>query len=127
MIWKTPVVEDGLQRMNTTDESTTAVGTEEEGATETNTTDLTEDIIVQVPGEEVDFITRRRVTEKVATITTTAIAEEEGVETITMTTTPWRKAIVTDLLTTTSLPMGTIVSTTITAVDTRSIIGSPIT
>lgn len=129
MIWKTLVPEDGHQRVNIMDESTTLAGTGEEEVMEMNTTDLTEDIIVQLLEEGVvDFITQRRVTEEVATITTTATAgEEEGVETITMTITPWRKGIVIDLLiTTTNLPMDTIVSTIIAAVDTTSIIESSI-
>ena len=129
MIWKILVPEDGHQRVNIMDESTTLVGTGEEEVMEMNTTDLTGDIIVQLLEEgEVDFITQRRDMEEVATITTTAIAgEEEGAETITMTTTPWRKGTVIDLLITTmSRPMDTIASTIITAVDTKSIIESSI-
>ena len=129
MIWKTLVPEDGHQRVNIMDESTTLAGTGEEEVMEMNTTDLTEDIIVQLLEEGVvDFITQRRVTEEVATITTTATAgEEEGVETITMTITPWRKGIVIDLLiTTTNHPMDTIASTIIAAVDMKSIIESSI-
>ena len=108
------------------DESTILAGTGEE-VMEMNTTDLTGDIIVRLLEEgEADFITQRRVTEEVATITITATVGEE-VETITMTTTPWRKGIVIDLLiTTTSRPMDTIASTIIAAVDTTSITESSI-
>ena len=104
-------------------ESIMAVGTEEEGVMEMNTIDL---IIVQVlEEEEVDSITRRRAMGEVAIIITTAIVEE-GEETITMTITPWRKDIVIDRLTTTSLHMGTIASITIAAVGMRGIIESSI-
>ena len=129
MIWKTLVPEDGHQRVNIMDESTILVGTEGEEVMEMNMTDLMGDIIVQLLEEgEVDFITQRRVMEEVAIITTTATAEgeEEGVETITMTTIPWRKGTVTDPLITMSLPMDTIASTTTAAVDMRSIIESSI-
>ena len=124
VIWKTLVVEDDHQRVNTMRESITAVGTEEEGVMEMNMIDLMEDIIVQVL-EEVDSITRRRTMGEVAIITMTAIVEE-GEETITMTITPWRKDIVIVRLTTMSLHMGTIASTTIAVVDMRGIIESSI-
>lgn len=125
------VVEDGHQRVNTTDESTTAVGTgEEEEVTETNTTDLMEDIIARVQEEVVGSITRRKVTKKVAITITTTIAEE-GEETFTMTTTPWMKDIAIDRLTTTTTTTtshltDTIVNTIITAVGTRNITESSI-
>lgn len=126
------VVEDGHQRVNTMDESTTAMGTgEEEEVTEMNTTDLMEDIIVRVQEEVVGSITRRKVTKKVAITITTTIAEE-GEETFTMTTTPWMKDIAIDHLTTTTTTTttshltDTIVNTIITAVGTRNITESSI-
>lgn len=125
------MVEDGHQRVNTMDENTTAVGTgEEEEVTETNMTDLMEDIIARVQEEVVGSITRRKVTKKVAITITTTIAEE-GEETFTMTTIPWMKDIAIDHLTTTTTTTtshltDTIVNTIITAVGTRNITESSI-
>lgn len=127
MIWKTPVVEDDHRKVNIMDESITAGGIEEEGVMTMSTTDPTGDITVQILEGAGDSIIRRRLTGGVAIIITTAIAEEEmeGEETITMTITPWKKDIVIDRLTITSLRRtGIIASTTITAVGMRNIIGS---